>query len=313
MLFEFYALVGRDRNRSAKASLVNQPPDDVLRRYLLGFSNEAECDEVEGVYLSDAAEYERLEAAEDELIEDYLDGQLDTDQRRGFEHYFLNAAERRKNLDFARALRVVVSRTRSETRGETLWERFASWFKAPALGWTEWAAGAALAVAVVGCGLLFLQNRHLGMGYSVARIERQDLAEQNDKLRRELQASVQRSAPPAASAPYELGVISAVLSPGLTRSGGGSRRILIPPRADLAKLKLELFTSEYQLYRALLRHPDGEEMLSQSNLRPDPRHEVIVLVPTDLLSSGEYQIVLAGRTANGNYEPAATYLFRIVR
>src|SRR6185436_17099506 len=43
------------------------------------------------------------------------------------------------------------------------------------------------------------------------------------------------------------------------------------------------------------------------NSNPNSRHEVVVLVPTDLLHSGDCQILLAGKTVDGKYEPAATY------
>jgi len=107
--------------------------------------------------------------------------------------------------------------------------------------------------------------------------------------------------------------MSAVLSPGLTRAGGGSVRISIPPEAHLAKFRLELMTSDYRMYRAVIQLAEGEELVSQNNLHPNSRHEVVVLVPTDLLHSGDYQILLAGKTVDGKYEPAATYSFQIAR
>lgn len=44
-------------------------------------------------------------------------------------------------------------------------------------------------------------------------------------------------------------------------------------------------------YFALIRLAEGEELVLQNNLNPNSRHDVVVLVPTDLLHSGDYQIL----------------------
>lgn len=292
---------------------MNQPqPDEVIHRYLLGLSSEAESDEVERYYLIDADGYERLGAAEDELVEDYLDGRMDAEERRGFEYHFLNATERRQKLNFARSLRAVVLRVPDQMLVETTPARRAPYFKLAAVDWMPWAVAATLAIALLGCGLLLVENRQFSKRASLLRVEKENLAGQNDELRRELQTSATQSSSPPRPLPSELTVISAMLSPGLTRSDVASRRIFIPPKANLAKFELELLASDYRLYRAIVRLAGGEELVTQSNLKPSSRH-VIVLVPTDMLRSGDYQILLAGKTADGDYEPAATYSFRITR
>lgn len=82
-------------------------PDErqALRRYLLGeAADEDEARRVEHRLLSDDLFFEELGAAEDELIDDYLDGSLAPAEREKFALHFLSTAERGEKLAFARHL-----------------------------------------------------------------------------------------------------------------------------------------------------------------------------------------------------------------
>lgn len=50
--------------------------------------------------------------AEDELIDEYLDGSLSEQEREKFEQHFLATTERREKLSFAKALRRYVTEAR---------------------------------------------------------------------------------------------------------------------------------------------------------------------------------------------------------
>src|SRR6516162_1973666 len=84
-------------------------PDNVkdwetLKRYLLGTVSPAEQQDVERWLICDDRAYDQLEAAEDELIDTFLRGELrgrDLDQ---FNSHFLTAPERNRKLQFSRSL-----------------------------------------------------------------------------------------------------------------------------------------------------------------------------------------------------------------
>jgi Tol biopolymer transport system component len=84
-------------------------PDNVkdweaLKRYLLGNVSPEEQQDVERWLISDDHAYDQLEAAEDELIDTFLRGELrgrDLDQ---FNSHFLIAPERKRKLQFSRSL-----------------------------------------------------------------------------------------------------------------------------------------------------------------------------------------------------------------
>src|SRR5579862_338884 len=83
------------------------PDPHQIRQYLLGRlddNEELENTLSEGIlFQSDMSEMTDL--IEDEIIEQYLDGTLDTTDKSDVEKYFLRPAERRERLQFARLLR----------------------------------------------------------------------------------------------------------------------------------------------------------------------------------------------------------------
>ncbi len=78
--------------------------EDLLVRYLLGDLTEAEQVEVEERAFQDQHYLRSIEAAESDLIDAYVRGELSERERRQFERRFFASAERRRKVDFARAL-----------------------------------------------------------------------------------------------------------------------------------------------------------------------------------------------------------------
>ena len=83
------------------------PDRGVIREYLLGRldeQQELESKLSEGILFSDELS-EMVESIEDEIIEEYLDGALDSADRNAIDEYFLRPLERKNKLQFARLLR----------------------------------------------------------------------------------------------------------------------------------------------------------------------------------------------------------------
>src|SRR5512132_4115643 len=82
-----------------------QPIDEkVLVRYLLGNLTEDEQVQLENRAFADADYLGVLEAAEADLIDTYVRGELSQPDRRSFEFRFLTSPQRRSKVEFARAL-----------------------------------------------------------------------------------------------------------------------------------------------------------------------------------------------------------------
>ena len=80
--------------------------DDLqLRQYLLGILPEKQCDEIEQKLLADDDFGRAVELVEDEIVDDYLDGALNKQDKGLAEKHFFQAPEHRSKLHFARLLR----------------------------------------------------------------------------------------------------------------------------------------------------------------------------------------------------------------
>lgn len=76
-----------------------------LRNYLLGLLEESGLEQTEERLMTDDGYFQALLIEEDELIREYIDDNLDETEKTQFEKHFLISDERRKKLNFARALR----------------------------------------------------------------------------------------------------------------------------------------------------------------------------------------------------------------
>ena len=79
--------------------------DNELRKYVLGDMSGEEQHALEVWLISDEEACDRLAAAEDDLIDDWLAGKLDGHQMDSFQDYFLIAPERQRKLHFSRIFR----------------------------------------------------------------------------------------------------------------------------------------------------------------------------------------------------------------
>jgi hypothetical protein len=98
--------------------------DDVLRRYLLGrLAPETREDVEKRIFSDDRVFWERLCLLEDELVDQYARGELDTEETASFERNFLCTDERRARLGLAVALKEYVERRQAGRRRSWDWLR----------------------------------------------------------------------------------------------------------------------------------------------------------------------------------------------
>ena len=82
----------------------NTDSDDV-RQYLLGNLSESARERLERRVLVETGVNDEVQAKEDELIDQYLGGRLNAEERKRFESFFLLPKERQQKLRFGRTLR----------------------------------------------------------------------------------------------------------------------------------------------------------------------------------------------------------------
>lgn len=279
--------------------LMEQTPEqDELRLYLLGLLPQERLPRLEERLLTDEELYEELLIAEDELIDQYLAGELPARELEGFESHFMNAPERSQQLRFAASLRrfvndegataaAVTAEPPAEPRREiepaepgrgveTIVRRggFLSWLRARPV-FTFSTAVVLLSVF----GLTWVALRGLRTGE-----------------------------------PRQLFAVA--LTPDLhTRSGGGDvQQVVIPAGTDALRLQLRLADNDFQSYEATLVGPDGPTVLTVGGLKPEQSNVggvVNVVVPAQSVPPGEYRVELVG-VRGGVKESADGYRFKIV-
>jgi hypothetical protein len=132
----------------------DQTVDGILRRYLMGTIEPEVREDVEKrLFSDDKIFWEQMCLAEDELIDAYVSEDLDEDERRKFEQYFLTTEERRDKLSFAQALKTHVERER-ERDGARSWNPFRGWLLVP-----SWAPALAATLLVVIPALIWQNAR----------------------------------------------------------------------------------------------------------------------------------------------------------
>ena len=104
-----------------------------IRRYLLGQLSDGAREELEQDLLANAELFEELLVAEDEIIDEYLGGKLNVDERASFEKHFLSTPERHEKLKFGRAFDRFLGTQISDTPVQLLPPSRTQWAWAQAL------------------------------------------------------------------------------------------------------------------------------------------------------------------------------------
>lgn len=267
----------------------NDDSEMLLRQYLLGELGEEKQRQLEGQFLTDDQHFEELLVAEDELIDHYLGGALNAQERERFEQHFLKTPERYQKLNFAGTLRRYISDAgvtgepdsapatplRASRRG------FFSSLHGTQNPYLRFSFAAVVLLAVVGVSWLILKNWR----------------QQNQSTRDSSHA-----------------VFTVALTPGLTRGTGEIKKIVVPDNVETVQLQLELAAAEPQSYRASVETDEGRSVFNALDLKPqttDARSVVILSVPAKLLTVGDYQVKLSEVTAGGQLENAGRYSFRV--
>jgi hypothetical protein len=272
---------------------------EAIRQYLLGQLPTEESSQIEERLLTDAAFYEELLIAEDELVDDYLAGELSDSDRKSCETLFLLTPERQQKIRFALTLKKYVNAVGQTQPGESIAideiskdadevpDRSPK--KRPFLSLlpfgnpiVSYSFAAAVLLIVAGIALIVVKNW-------------------------------------TSPTPHEPGKILAVaLSPGLSRDESGTiNEITIPPGTDAVQLKLRISGDvQYQSYRASLQTSDGVEKLRVSDLKTTATENSVIVqlqAAAGLLTRGDYYVKLSGLNPRGEYDDVGRYSFRVTR
>lgn len=272
---------------------------NAVRDYLLGLLRAERQSSVEERLLTDGAFYEELAIAEDELIDQYLKGELSAPERLSFETHFLLTPERQQKVRFARALRQYVALAAAGSAAPHEDAATSPAVADPTAGTdpptharAKWsplppprARNPALTFSLAAAALLLVA------AVSWVAVSRRP------------------------QSPREPGnVFVASLTPGLVRESGETKRIIIPHDADTVRLRLSLASAEYPTYRAEIQTAESRNVYARDGLKAEASEggEVVTLdAPAEYLRPGDFQLRLSGVNARGDAEAVGRYFFKV--
>lgn len=125
-----------------------QHPSASIREFLLGTLSEAERDRLEQDLLADDDLYDLLQATEEDIVDECIEGSLPDEQAESFLRYLTALPGGRDRVDFAQCLKTVLARSpQKKTRNLEVLRRSLWWLSVPErLAWSA----ALLLVAAAG-------------------------------------------------------------------------------------------------------------------------------------------------------------------
>jgi hypothetical protein len=305
--------------------------DDLMVQYLLGQLSEEEQEQVEQRAFEDDEFYRQLLEVEDDLRFAYAQGTLPLARRELFEKRFLIFADERKRVALARDMIAELRQAQVERKASSGW---LSWFFGSASTGMRFAMAAALLVVVSGLiWLLFETARMRGeienlraeraaadrqlderIAEERARAEQLDkqLEEERDR-RAQLEQELAMSGRQAEEESARPSVLALLLSPGLIRGGGETKRLVLPPGVEHVRLRLELTGDLSSTYRAVLMNSEGNEIYTRTALRArgGARPVITLSIPARILAEDDYELRLTGLDPAGQPERTASYYFTV--
>lgn len=294
--------------------------EELARRFLLGQLSPEEQGRIEELAFTDPQSFAFIEAAEDDLIDEFVYDDLSSEEKDLFQKYFLAQPGRREHLRMARALRHNLEQ--DEPAPRSFLDRLRQFFHFSHGSLIPATVGSALViVAAIGIGtLLFIQTSN------PPQIVEQQPSPVPTSTSTASQTPVQGSPSPSPSskgndnkvpqpAHRPPSSLYAMLEPGSTvRSEGvGDKEVSLS--SNIAGFELPLVLDEsYRSYNATL-NADGRVMETWSKLKPTRSRSISVIrvsFPSNQLQlSQRYHFVLNGVAANGDVKHVADYYFRV--
>jgi hypothetical protein len=203
------------------------------------------------------------EIERDSLIDRYVRNTLVGAERQSFEEHFLDCTQCLEQLEIASSLRQAIRESAVEAVAAPPVVRPRRWYL---LGWVQAAAAACLVVAMATSIGFFEQMQHA----------RRELASAQTEL---------ASARGLASSP-------AVYVLGQSRGGSESNQIALPRASRWMVFSIEMDTTQFPSYHAILSDFSGKEIWQQAGIQPASPDAIGVTVPSNLLAPGSYSLII---------------------
>jgi hypothetical protein len=315
-----------------------------MTQYLLGSLPAAETERLDELSVSDEEFAETLRAAENDLIDAYVQQELSGETLERFNSHYLKSPLRNDRVEFAQALKGWAQKNEvkghEEKPARTASDRSSSGvsilglFTSPRLA-LQWGFAAAALVLLITAGWLVFENMRLRREVSQAHPQAESLGQVQQQLENEL--AVQRAANATteqelarvrdererleqelnkrSARPETEGVVASLILPAPLRAAGQVPKLSIAPGTSLVATQLQLEAADYPAYRVSLIDPVNDHTLWRSgNLKPGTKAKAIkVTFHADLLKPQNYILRVAGIPGKGDAEIVGDYPFKVVK
>ena len=316
-----------------------------IHSYLLGSLPPAAVERLDELSLTDDAFADALAAAENDLVDSYVNDELSRPDRKLFENHYMKTNSGRSKTRFANSFREYGARaasadvapsTAAETEGV-----FASVF-----GYLRWGLAAAATAAVVFGAWWFFPGVSPGeqlAGESVAPV---GIENSNEDVRQGSNTQINSTGPstpelatagkeatvpppgdgvvndpatntkkPTIDKPQMPRVFAFSLTPQL-RSGSQISEISVPNNIERATARLELEPFDFDSYQIVLFDPSNQQIWRSGTVRPTGsagRRTLVANVPARYLRAGNYRFAVSGLHSSAPPENVGDYPFKVVR
>jgi hypothetical protein len=305
-------------------------------QYLLGELTEADQTRLEERFFQDAELSDLLSEIEDDLIDQYVRGDLSSRERERFENHFLISERRHRKVELARSW-LQAEKQRFEVASEkpaSWWQKILAAMSAPRPAFAYALAGLAL-VFLLGGLWQFSEIRQLRKQVAAIESERNSREGQEDQLRKQAEDERQRNdelkaekerleqelarvtpqpVPPSTYQPSSASALAFVLLPGV-RGSEAPRELVVPRSTESVRLQLNLNPGDqYSVYQVTVQTASGSPVRSWNRLNAaliQGRRVVSITVQSKLLNTGQYELTLSGVVTPNRKEDLGYYYINL--
>jgi hypothetical protein len=291
-----------------------------LIRYLLRELPEDQVEEIEQRYFTNEDSFEELRRLEAELIDSYVAGELDSEQKKKFEQLYLSMPEGKSRVQFAEALRVKASKMPKPATSFSGSKRWSA----------VYVLAAVLAVFAIAGAWMIWELVHLRAENRSAQQKIQQIQKKSDELQKQSAAKIEQLTKELDSArmgedvqplppiqgtkPPQPSLLAVLMMPGVARGSSGMQTISLDKGLNFVRFELKLDRDPFPGYRVSLQTADGEELWNLGLLKPMTTASgktVKFDLPASRLDQRDYVLLLQGRAAGSKFENVSAYPFRV--
>lgn len=309
--------------------------DDVsARKFLLGQLSPEEQGRIEELAFDDTEIFTLLESVEDDLIDDFIQGELSADEKRRFKSHFLSLPGRQENLKISRVMRRHFDETEIEEPVKETDElkkkiaddkktSFFDWLN-PNRFWIHVSLTAAILALVIIAVWLFLRARVAEQPVPIQAgndkpvvIPSPDVKVSPSLAPTQSPVQAENKPKPSPRERQRNEPALATLLPGSSRSEA-PQQLSLPVGAENVPVDLHLSaTGRYKTYEARLESEGGTVLRSWPDLKSSKSkfgRALRIDVPADLLKPQYfYRVVVHGTAVNGKVTEVHQYPFEAIK